>query len=317
MKLIHAKFSLFLLLISTVITAFGQSKETVRSEKEFKNLGEKSIPMDLETFKRFIDGANLTELEISFLLGRLSQPRQWGIVRDLGPKMLFLVEKMSPKRRRGDGLGFPLLWAYEHNDRAMIKKLRAFGGDISWALGRAIPDKPRLIPALLKDGAQPDQETLQGAIHFSEENETLRSMLPQLVNAFKNINERDDISGATALHVAASRGNKKIAEMIVKAGVNLNAQDNEGNTALTEAMIEMGSLPLGPKERQMTGPQFLKLFPIKPYVELVTYLVQQGANPNIKNKKGESALSIAKKAKFTDLVTLFEKKQGVQKRRPR
>ena len=63
MKSIYAKFSLFVLLASTVTTAFGQPRAKARGEKEFRNLGEKSVPMDIETFKRHINAANLSELE--------------------------------------------------------------------------------------------------------------------------------------------------------------------------------------------------------------------------------------------------------------
>lgn len=45
--------------------------------------------------------------------------------------------------------------------------------------------------------------------------------------------------------------------------------------------------------------------------------MQRGANPNITNKKGESALSMAKKEGLAEVVALFEGSRALGRRKKR
>jgi len=313
MKSIYAKLSLFVLLASTALAVFGRPNSLrrigMRDEKEFRSLVAKAAPMDLDAFKRFIDSVNLSETELGVLRTRLLAAPTSHPWRDAGAKMLFLAEKISPQTRRENGLGAELVWAYEHNDKAMIKKLRAIGGDMSRALEDAVNRKPSLIPVLLKEGALPNRDTLIIAIFHSRRDRMLRSMLPRLFKAAKNINERDDETGETLLFYTIGLGNKDVAKMLIDAGIRIDVQNDAGYTALAQAVLQIYNYP--------PSPNILQKPYVKPYVELIAYLIQQGADPNIKNKKGESALSIAREAGLTDLVTLFEGSKGSRRRRPR
>lgn len=93
------------------------------------------------------------------------------------------------------------------------------------------------------------------------------------------INATDD-DGETALHNAAERGRVKAAEFLVQNGANINAQAKDGDTPLHEA-IDEGKLAM------------------------VKFLLEQGAGLNITNKDGHTALQEALeegRQKITDAV---------------
>jgi ankyrin repeat protein len=80
--------------------------------------------------------------------------------------------------------------------------------------------------------------------------------------------DKQDKSGATALHLAVLCASKDIAEMLIKYGADPNIKDKDGNTALYSAAS------CGRRE----------------FVEI---LLSTGADPNIKNNSGGTALSSA------------------------
>jgi uncharacterized protein len=79
--------------------------------------------------------------------------------------------------------------------------------------------------------------------------------------------------GVTPLHFTAERYSVDVARVLIKYGANVNAQDRFGNTPLSRAIF------------RSTGASEL---------ELVKLLMEHGANPDIKNKGGESARDLAK-----------------------
>jgi len=256
MKSIYAKFSLFVLLASTVLAVFGRPNSLrragMRDEKEFRSLVEKAAPMDMEAFKRFIDSANLSETELLVLRTRLlTAPitKVGPAWRDEGAKMLFLAEKTSPQKRREGGLGPELVWAYKNNDRAMIKKLRALGGNISKVLEDAISSHPDTIPTLLRDGARPDVTVMQNAFLVSEfvsepidpeltadEREKarkVRKFLPRLLKAMKNIKQH-------SFYLLSSVHDPELVAMLLKVGVDINAQAEKADDDIRYAGSWLG-----------------------------------------------------------------------------
>jgi ankyrin repeat protein len=87
--------------------------------------------------------------------------------------------------------------------------------------------------------------------------------------------------GKTCLFLAAYGKNLKVAQALIDGGANVNATDENGNTALREAN--------GVKSAKM--------------VEL---LLKNGANPLITNKSGETMLDLAKKYGTPEIVELME-----------
>ena len=88
-----------------------------------------------------------------------------------------------------------------------------------------------------------------------------------------------DAKGRTPLFYNSESA--ETVRLLMQRGVRINAQDNEGNTALMMAVTENSS-----------G---------------VQALLDSGANPNIKNKAGKTALQIAKEKKCDSSVEILEK----------
>lgn len=102
-----------------------------------------------------------------------------------------------------------------------------------------------------------------------------------LLRAGINVNaQRDD--GVTALMVAAFRGQNLIVNVLINNGANYNIRDNEGNTALIYAASN------GNKD-------------------VVVELLNAGADRNIKNRSGKTAMMKAADNGHKDIVSLFKK----------
>lgn len=332
MKSIYAKVRLFLLVLAFSIVPLIAIEmpmgEIVAPEEEAQKqkLYEQFKDLDMSTFQKNI--IPLTSFQRDMLLGMFLADANKA--RDVRDKILFLVEKIPPRER--GGLGEELLWAYKNNDKVMIKKLRALGGDISKVLEGAVFVQPDIILTLLRDGAQPDVTAMQHAFLVSEyvsepidpelskeeleKARKVRQLLPQMLKAMKDIKRY-------SFDLLSSANDQELVDMLLKAGVDINAQakkyeigdfanEQEGDTALIHAVKKLRDLKRG--ERAPDFLVFITEARIKRLTNLIPYLVTQGADPSIKNKKRESARSLARKAGLADLV---KSKQRVQKRRPR
>lgn len=101
----------------------------------------------------------------------------------------------------------------------------------------------------------------------------------ELLSKGIDINARD-MDGYTALLFAASQGSKDIVEMLLKAGADVNAQNIEGQTALMRAAH----------------------FGLK---DIVKMLITHKANVNIKDKRGRTALTMLNSHKHKEIAELL------------
>jgi ankyrin repeat protein len=79
--------------------------------------------------------------------------------------------------------------------------------------------------------------------------------------------------GVTPLHFTSERYSVEAARVLLDHGADVNAQDIYGNTPLARAVY---------RSKRGTEPELVKL------------LMSRGANPDIKNKAGESARDLVK-----------------------
>ena len=128
-----------------------------------------------------------------------------------------------------------------------------------------------------------------------------------LIRRGANVNQRDS-SGMTPLHFAKT---VKMAEILLNNRAKITAKDNEGNTPLYFAMPrEETKLALFLTNRggaRVNKNEMLR-FAVWENEEEVAKLIfeKEKANPYIKNRYGNSAMSIAKERDYQELVQLFE-----------
>ncbi len=87
----------------------------------------------------------------------------------------------------------------------------------------------------------------------------------QHINAGSDLNEREPSVGSTPLISAAVFGKTEVAKALIKAGADVNIQNNEGSTALHSAAFLCR-------------------------MEIVEALLENGADKNLRNNYGSTAL---------------------------
>ncbi|MER2540128.1 MAG: ankyrin repeat domain-containing protein [Azonexus sp.] len=110
--------------------------------------------------------------------------------------------------------------------------------------------------------------------------------ISQVVAAGVNVNAADS-DGWTALMVAASAGKLPAAQALVKAGANVNATTGKGETPLMAAALSGNAA-------------------------IVKLLLSEGANKAATSAQGLTAVDVAIRAKHPDLVKLLQPAQGAK-----
>lgn len=127
----------------------------------------------------------------------------------------------------------------------------------------------------------------------------------------------EDKRGNTPFGAALFNGHVDVAEMLLKAGADPNHTDPSGITPLMTAssvcnvegirfLVGAGAKVDKISQLEYGGSTALTTAVIVGQAECVRELLQQGANPLLKMKDGSTALSKAKEAGNTEIVTLLE-----------
>ncbi len=140
------------------------------------------------------------------------------------------------------------------------------------------------VRAALRNGSKVDAKdpsTGDTALFAAAADNRDARVVSVLIKAGANVNVKD-AGGMTALMVA---GKADIAKALIKAGADVNAADNQGWTPLIYAVSK------ATMDKSLTP--------------VVGVLVKAGAKIEMKDKDGDTAVSLAKKAKATRLVALL------------
>jgi ankyrin repeat protein len=166
----------------------------------------------------------------------------------------------SPGGIRDWMLAGSVLTAKDSEDNRILHKVAA------WKLDN-------VIAAIAQRGADIEAKNVQGetplfvAVHI-DSTSTVRS----LVSAGASLNARDQL-GNTALHAAVRWGSQGAADALIGAKIDINAYNLYGNTPLHDA-VKLG----------LKGTV---------YFNLQQLLVRRGANLEIRDKEGNTALLVA------------------------
>ncbi|HUI45595.1 MAG TPA: ankyrin repeat domain-containing protein [Nitrospirota bacterium] len=106
----------------------------------------------------------------------------------------------------------------------------------------------------------------------------------QIIEDGLNVNVLRD--GVTPLMIAASKGQTEIAEVILQAGVNINAKSDDGETALHKAAFDQEK------------------------TDVVQLLMESGIDIDAKNKAGKTAFNLAEEKKHRDIVRAIKQHQA-------
>ena len=93
--------------------------------------------------------------------------------------------------------------------------------------------------------------------------------------------------GKTGLHCAAKAGFLKVINLLIEKGATVDATDNDGETPLFEAI--RSTIKSGEKQRAALEALLIK-----------------GANPNVRNRKGQTPLQVAKRMRRADAGRIVE-----------
>ena len=169
----------------------------------------------------------------------------------------------------------------------------------------------KVMSYLINKGAKVNAKNIDGktALMYSWGDST-----KFLINAGADVNAKDN-EGKTALMYAYAAYNKVSVDLLIKNRANVNAKDNEGNTALLHAIYrytgEGISLRIEYDSNGADGYTGPDGYTIEEYEdnfspsfhELTKLLINNGANVNIKNKNGQTPLSLSKEfPKLTKLL---------------
>jgi len=99
-----------------------------------------------------------------------------------------------------------------------------------------------------------------------------------------------DPAGRNALLVSVGSNQKEYIELLVSKGIDIDSQDNDGNTALHYPLMNV-----------------LKNKMYLPYSkEIVKIILEEGADPHIRNNGGKSPMDLAVESGENDLISLLK-----------
>ncbi|NHZ92682.1 hypothetical protein F2P45_27285 [Massilia sp. CCM 8733] len=135
----------------------------------------------------------------------------------------------------------------------------------------------------------------------------------------------DAQQGGTALHAALAAGQWRAAAALLERGADTRLRDDYGNTglhqlansahgvdpgaqaALADSMLKLGAAIDAPGPQASTA---LMLAVEAGKRELAAFLVDQGADPFLRNARGENALAIARRRALPAMIEMLERCTG-------
>lgn len=161
---------------------------------------------------------------------------------------------------------------------------------------------PQIIKMLMDKGADVNLADKNGITPLMAASE-LGFATSLLLERKAKVNVADK-HGRTALMYAMGNRGLGVAMDLVKAGADINAQNAGGQTAVMLAIANAQDDPI----HLIHDDQVKKARESKErYLELIQFLIDHGANLNVKDKSGNTALSIALSRNRPDAAAILRK----------
>ena len=216
----------------------------------------------------------------------------------------------------------PLCYAIVGGNLKIVERLISQGATIEPHSGRFLDyamayNRVEIVKALLENGADPSN-----APRILDDNSEMSRLLKNYGAPPKDIDDQGDMGwpmlvyvcrgdngehpdeirrllalgadidvrnykGKTGLHCAAKAGFLSVIDLLIEKGATIDAPDNNGETALFEAI--RSTIKDGEKQRAA-----------------IEALLVKGADPNLKNGKGQTPLQIARRMRRPDAGKIVE-----------
>jgi truncated hemoglobin YjbI len=142
-----------------------------------------------------------------------------------------------------------------------------------------------IVELLLRIGADPnavDQSGHTPLYHVGNEcnKESASDIVRMLVQAGADVDARESLKHCTALHMAARRGNIRVAEALLDCGANIEARDKLSDTPLRRA-VNCGK------------------------VDMVAFLLSRGADAQAKGSRGLAPWQVARGSAMKKLLQAY------------
>ena len=215
-----------------------------------------------------------------------------------------------------------------------------------------VSENPELVEFLSDSGANMDAADIHGQsprdyankIELKKSQELLKAIYSEdmplatkLLGEGANVNYAEEKTGITALHAAVASDNQDLVKLLISNGADITAEDvhglsprdytdkiaiKKGEEILTAAFSgDLDSVKEFVNDGinidyidERTGATVLHAAVASENIEIVSYLVNAGANPNIKDKQGLTAIDYIQakvKSEQVDKSVVVDKEQAV------
>jgi len=192
-----------------------------------------------------------------------------------------------------------LMWAAGRYHLLTLRTLLACGAkvDIQDDQGRTA------LTWAARDGQKSDdvQMLLKAGAHIRLQDALLLEDFPKAAQLLEDRNATTGRGpyGETLLMIAAEKGRSDILQTLLERGADVNAHDEQGMTAL---MLAIGGRP----QRSQSGLRSWRdKSPTDTRTQMIKALLAKRADPKLKNKDGDTALSLAQEIHNTAAIELL------------